>query len=1048
MLTYINGNGNLIKTVPEKIFQGSNYANTIYLVGAYPQASVVTIAFKLPQTGHYTEPYVMLNANIPTEQGMGAWSFDIPFAITEYSGKVDFQVTIYGGSITKIIDGEPTQIPQLITSAYGTFEVEKGIPVILPETPTQEVYDQILQLIAQIQLKVYSGELFAKGILPYDESFEYPEGAFVYVDDENGLGKQFYVSLVGDNIGNELPETENEYWKKWELTDIVNLKAQTNTNTGAIATINGKIPSSASSSNKLTDKATVDRIQIVDNGNDTFTFTNANNETVTIASGGGGSVDVDNTTIQLNASDELEAIAIKDSNGTITPSDVRTNTEDIATINSKIPSGTTATTGENPLANRDFVNSSIATNTAYFIGTFVTVTALESYEGIITNNDYAFVVNSARDFATTTEMNAYDKTLLTNFDYAWIPNGTKYDLYRFDILSQVWNLRAENIAKTDVTLNTAYNRYKATVSGSTVTWGFEYTLNNSSFTAEQWTAINSGITSALVAQIGTNQTNISTLQGTAVTGVGYDAVNKKITKTIGGTTTDVVTVATLKSDMNIPTYENKPASSGGTDLSLVTTGDKFNWNGKLTKSVKDFDDTGFELTWSSSSNEPCAGVILDRNSGAGTGCIYADDGSDTHALHIDENGVTYNDNQNTSSDTPIFNVSPAGVMKVGSLTDGITTKTMTQVLSSFDTSNIADAFSTSSTYAVGDIVIYNNTLYICTTAVSTAGAWDSSKWTATSVEALLALKANTNQVVRLDTNTDTFTNSSYKRLKTNYGFYFQAVNNDNRLEILPSSGMMNLYYYGSRYVRLDGTGLFDNLYNTYMNFPKASKYGYLILNTDLFPTFSISSTYNVGDVVYYATNGTAGFYKCTTAVTTAGAWNSANWTAVTLQDLLAEYSKNDYISLRLNSEIELTDSNEIQITGLRTAGTNIHNNSLIFDDTNYDKVTIGAGVHNIKVTSIIQYRQASDVTRFGNSVKKNGSDFSNRGSYVGQSSDLTGTTLSSSERRVVVNNSFIAGVAEGDVITFHAKSTGATSSAKDKITSQDAQTHFIIEVVK
>lgn len=36
-----------------------------------------------------------------------------------------------------------------------------------------------------------------------------------------------------------------------------------------------------------------------------------------------------------------------------------------------------------------------------------------------------------------------------------------------------------------------------------------------------------------------------------VTNVAYDATNKKITKTVGGTTTDVVTVATLKTDLNL-----------------------------------------------------------------------------------------------------------------------------------------------------------------------------------------------------------------------------------------------------------------------------------------------------------------------------------------------------------------------------------------------------------------------------------------------------------------------------------------------------------------
>lgn len=42
--------------------------------------------------------------------------------------------------------------------------------------------------------------------------------------------------------------------------------------------------------------------------------------------------------------------------------------------------------------------------------------------------------------------------------------------------------------------------------------------------------------------------------------------------------------------------------------------------------------------------------------------------------------------------------------------------------------NIADAFSELQTYAVGDYCIYESILYKCTTAVQTAGAWDSTKW--------------------------------------------------------------------------------------------------------------------------------------------------------------------------------------------------------------------------------------------------------------------------------------------------------------------------------
>lgn len=46
---------------------------------------------------------------------------------------------------------------------------------------------------------------------------------------------------------------------------------------------------------------------------------------------------------------------------------------------------------------------------------------------------------------------------------------------------------------------------------------------------------------------------------------------------------------------------------------------------------------------------------------------------------------------------------------------------------------IASAFSTASVYALGDYVMYNGKLYECTTAVTTAGAWNAGNWTESKV---------------------------------------------------------------------------------------------------------------------------------------------------------------------------------------------------------------------------------------------------------------------------------------------------------------------------
>lgn len=128
-------------------------------------------------------------------------------------------------------------------------------------------------------------------------------------------------------------------------------------------------------------------------------------------------------------------------------SQIATNETDIDAIEAKIPS---AATSANQLADKDFVNNQVSTNTANYISDngepFESVAALEAYSGTVTNNDYAFV--------------------------EVIESG-----------------------------NTYYDRYKATVTGSTVTWAKEYRINNSSFTSGQWDAINSGITSSGVAKL-------------------------------------------------------------------------------------------------------------------------------------------------------------------------------------------------------------------------------------------------------------------------------------------------------------------------------------------------------------------------------------------------------------------------------------------------------------------------------------------------------------------------------------------------------------------
>lgn len=165
------------------------------------------------------------------------------------------------------------------------------------------------------------------------------------------------------------------------------------------------------------------------------------------------------------------------------------NSSDIDNIESLIP--IQASSG-NQLADKNFVNSSIATATATFRGTYNSVADLEAYAGEKDNNDYAYV---------------------TGVDAV---GNTYYDNYVFDGTN----------------------------------WIFRYRLNNSSFTAAQFAAINSGATSTNIAQIGTNTSDIASLSGRMSAAEGNISLAQgDIATNANNILTNTSDIATLQSAM-------------------------------------------------------------------------------------------------------------------------------------------------------------------------------------------------------------------------------------------------------------------------------------------------------------------------------------------------------------------------------------------------------------------------------------------------------------------------------------------------------------------
>jgi len=129
------------------------------------------------------------------------------------------------------------------------------------------------------------------------------------------------------------------------------------------------------------------------------------------------------------------------------------------------------------VATKDFVNSSIATNTATFRGTYNLVT------------DLGLAVTATEE-QTAATIAAHLASLVPPV----VPENNDYCFVRVPY----------NDGPVDPTHIERIDRYKCTVTTvgeTTRTWVYEFSLNNSSFTEVQWSAINSGITAAKVTKL-------------------------------------------------------------------------------------------------------------------------------------------------------------------------------------------------------------------------------------------------------------------------------------------------------------------------------------------------------------------------------------------------------------------------------------------------------------------------------------------------------------------------------------------------------------------
>lgn len=442
MIFFIANDGTVIKSVPSPVYQGSANSNDVIIVAPFAANLNVSVAFKLPN-GVYTGRFPMTKLNEldgvingRTGKPYSCWQFSMPNDITRYYGTVTAQFFFYSahnGAIT--------------ASSSVSFVVGQGVPPILPDTLSEDVYDLILANISALQSQLNNGTFAARAIYAWNSVYKYGAGELAFYPDRGEYGA-FIKSLVADNVN--LPyvdgELNSEYWKEIAdfniLNELYGLKDNVLEAVEQTAAAAASAKQSANTAADLADAAA----------------TSAQTALAAAESVQDTKVKIDGI---LDGTTPVPK-AISDGTGA-------NIAEHFGDIEKLIPSTTTA---ENQLADKAFVNSSINNMAAFYI------TSTASGDAFSTRDDL---------------LNA------TEYYYGGQPRTPTQNDYAIVLADESQPKGAGG--------NYPTTRY--TYQGGE--WAFQYVVNNTSLTQAQVDAINSGITKELVAQIGTEENSAKNL---------------------------------------------------------------------------------------------------------------------------------------------------------------------------------------------------------------------------------------------------------------------------------------------------------------------------------------------------------------------------------------------------------------------------------------------------------------------------------------------------------------------------------------------------------
>ena len=162
MIIYIASDGQARLVSPQHVYQGSSVTD-ITVIAPFPAQTAMTAAFSLPdgkmfggvQGTMQTPPYIMtLLANQPElPDGVQAWQYVMPFAITQNAGQAKVSIT---AQFAQGSEGATSFTQQ--TSAQVEFTIEPSTVGTLPDEPTDDAWSQVLAAIGELDGKILAAQ--------------------------------------------------------------------------------------------------------------------------------------------------------------------------------------------------------------------------------------------------------------------------------------------------------------------------------------------------------------------------------------------------------------------------------------------------------------------------------------------------------------------------------------------------------------------------------------------------------------------------------------------------------------------------------------------------------------------------------------------------------------------------------------------------------------------------------------------------------------------------------------------------------------------------